>query len=154
MRTVRGRHHNTDGDEPGVAMNLYRFATTIGLRPVLAGNLKGMIDPYRTPDTQREFAEKYHQKPKMITSFADGTKLSMELTVLANGTGFRVAKRGMFGHRCAHVKDALKLYPLELFCDGGLVDYLLGAEPHTGAFVLGYEDHPIRRQYELPLQMK
>jgi len=86
---------NTDGDEPGVAMNLYRFAKTIGLKPVLAGNLKGMIDPYRTPDTQREFAEKYHQKPKMITSFADGTKLSMETTVLANATGFRVGKLGL-----------------------------------------------------------
>ncbi|MGB7630095.1 MAG: hypothetical protein WBM29_03320 [Candidatus Deferrimicrobium sp.] len=138
---------NTDGDEPGVAMNLYRFAKTIGLKPVLAGNLKGMIDPYRTPDTQREFAEKYHQKPKMITSFADGTKLSMETTVLANATGFRVGKRGMFGPRCSHVKDSLKHFPLELFKDGGLVDYLLGAEPHTGAFVLGFTDHPLKRQY-------
>ena len=138
---------NTDGDEPGVAMNLYRFAKTIGLKPVLAGNLKGMIDPYRTPDTQREFAEKHHQKPKMITSFADGTKLSMETTVLANATGFRVGKRGMFGPRCSHVKDALNLFPPELFRDGGLVDYLLGAEPHTGAFVLGFNDHPVKRQY-------
>jgi predicted homoserine dehydrogenase-like protein len=138
---------NTDGDEPGVAMNLYRFVRTIGLRPVLAGNLKGMIDPYRTPDTQREFAERNKQKPVMITSFADGTKLSMELAVLANATGFRVAKRGMFGHRCAHVKDVLNHFPPELFRDGGLVDYVLGAEPHTGAFVVGYEDHPIRRQY-------
>lgn len=138
---------NTDGDEPGVAMNLYRFAKTIGFRPVLAGNLKGMIDPYRTPDTQREFAEKYRQKPKMITSFADGTKLSMETTVLANATGFRVGKRGMFGPRCSHVKDALKHFPLEMFKDGGLVDYLLGAEPHTGAFVLGFNDQPVKRQY-------
>jgi predicted homoserine dehydrogenase-like protein len=138
---------NTDGDEPGVAMNLFRFAKTIGLRPVLAGNLKGMIDHYRTPETQREFAEKYHQKPRMITSFADGTKLSMETTVLANATGFRVGKRGMFGPKCSHVKDALKLFPMERFNEGGLVDYLLGAEPHTGAFVLGFNDHPIKRQY-------
>lgn len=138
---------STDGDEPGVAMNLYRFVKTIGMRPVMAGNLKGMIDPYRTPDTQREFAERNKQKPAMITSFADGTKLSMELTVLANATGFRVAKRGMLGYHCAHIKDALELFPLELFRDGGLVDYVLGAEPHTGAFVIGFEDHPIRQQY-------
>jgi len=138
---------NTDGDEPGVAMNLYRFAKTIGFRPVLAGNLKGMIDPYRTPDTQREFAEKHHQKPRMITSFADGTKLSMETTVLANATGFRVGRRGMYGPRCSHVKDALKHFSLERFENGGLVDYLLGAEPHTGAFVLGFNDHPVQRQY-------
>ncbi len=138
---------NTDGDEPGVAMNLYRFVKTIGYRPVLAGNFKGILDPYRTPETQKGFAEKHHQKTRMITSFADGTKLSMEATILANGTGFRVGKRGMYGHRCAHVKDTLKLYSLDQLLDGGLVDFILGAEPHTGAFVLGYNDHPIKKQY-------
>jgi len=138
---------DTDGDEPGVAMNLYRFVKTIGYRPVAAGNLKGMIDPYRTPETQKGFADKYNQKPRLVTSFADGTKLSMEATILANATGFRVGKRGMYGHRCAHVKETLNLYPMDQLLDGGLVDYILGAEPHTGAFVLGYNDHPIKRRY-------
>jgi len=138
---------NTDGDEPGVAMNLYRMVKMIGYRPVAAGNLKGMIDPYRTPETQKAFAERHQQRPRMITSFADGTKLSMEATVLANATGFRAARRGMYGRRCAHVRDTLTLYPLEELLHGGLVDYVVGAEPHTGAFVLGYADHPIKRQY-------
>src|SRR2546422_10130359 len=138
---------NTDGDEPGVAMNLYRFVKMIGYRPVAAGNLKGMIDPYRTPETQQAFAARHRQRPRMITSFADGTKLSMEATILANATGFRVARRGMYGHRCAHVRDTLTLYPLEELLHGGLVDYILGAEPHTGAFVLGYSDHPTKRHY-------
>ena len=138
---------NTDGDEPGVAMNLFRFVKMIGYRPVAAGNLKGMIDRYRTPETQKAFAEQHDQKPRMITSFADGTKLSMEATILANATGFRVALRGMYGHRCAHVRDTLSLYPLEELLHGGLVEYILGAEPHTGAFVLGYSDHPTKQQY-------
>ena len=86
---------NTDGDEPGVAMNLYRFAKTLGYRPVLAGNFKGMLDRYRTPETQRAFAEKHGQEARMITSFADGTKLSMEATILTYATGFRVGQRGM-----------------------------------------------------------
>ena len=138
---------NTDGDEPGVAMNLYRFVKTIGFKPVLAGNLKGFYDPHRTPETQRKFAEEHHQKPRLITSFVDGTKLSMELTVLANATGFGVGKRGMYGPRCGHVKDALKLFPKEELLGRGLVDYLLGAEPGTGAFVVGYNEHPVRQQY-------
>ena len=83
----------------------------------------------------------------MITSFADGTKLSMEATILANATGFRVARRGMYGHRCAHVRDTLTLYSLDELLRGGLVEYILGAEPHTGAFVLGYSDHPTKREY-------
>src|SRR5690606_19765597 len=72
---------NADGDQPGVIMNLYRFVRSIGFEPVLAGNIKGLQDPYRTPETQRAFAEKYHQKTRMVTSFADGTKISMEMAV-------------------------------------------------------------------------
>lgn len=138
---------NTDGDEPGVAMNLVRFVRGVGYQPLAAGNLKGMIDPYRTPETQKAFAEKYHQKPRMITSFADGTKLSMECTILANATGFGVGKRGMHGPKCAHVKEAMGLFPVEQLLGGGLVDYLLGAEPHTGAWVVAHSDNPIKRQY-------
>ncbi len=138
---------NTDGDEPGVAMNLVRFVRGVGYRPVAAGNLKGMIDPYRTPDTQKAFAEKYHQKPRMITSFADGTKLSMECAILANATGFRVGRRGMYGPKCAHVKDALGVFPVEQLMADGLVDYLLGAEPHTGAWVLAHTENSTKRQY-------
>lgn len=138
---------NTDGDEPGVAMNLYRFVKTIGYQPVLAGNIKGFIDPYRNPDTQRAFAAKYNQLPQMITSFADGTKLSMESTILANATGFRVAKRGMYGNRCTHVKDVINHFTPEMVRDGGLVDYALGAEPGTGAFVVGYNENPVKQQF-------
>ncbi|MCI0451281.1 MAG: NAD(P)-dependent oxidoreductase [Candidatus Latescibacteria bacterium] len=138
---------NTDGDEPGVAMNLVRFVRGVGYRPVAAGNLKGMIDPYRTPETQKAFAEKYHQKPRMITSFADGTKLSMECTILSNATGFRVGRRGMYGPKCAHVKEAIGAFPVEQLMSDGLVDYLLGAEPHTGAWVLAHTENPIKRQY-------
>jgi predicted homoserine dehydrogenase-like protein len=137
---------NTDGDEPGVAMTLLRYVRTIGFRPVAAGTLKGLIDRYRTPETQREFAAKYAQDAAKVTSFADGTKLSMEAAILANATGFRVGQPGMYGPRCAHVKEMAGLLPSDDLLAGGLVDYALGAEPHTGAFVIGYEEHPKKRQ--------
>ena len=130
---------NTDGDEPGVAMTLLRYLRSIGLRPVAAGNLKGMVDHYRTPATQQGFAEKWDQDARKVTSFADATKLSMEATVLANATGFRVGRRGMFGPACAHVNEMATRLPADLMLEGGLVDYALGAAPHTGAFVIVYE---------------
>jgi predicted homoserine dehydrogenase-like protein len=139
---------NTDGDEPGVAMTLLRYLRSVGLRPVAAGNLKGMIDRYRTPETQREFATKYNQDAAKVTSFADGTKLSMETCILANATGFNVGQRGMYGPQCAHVREMAKLLPLDQMLANGLVDYALGAEPHTGAFVIVHEEHP-RKQKEL-----
>lgn len=138
---------NTDGDQPGEIMNLLRFVRGIGCEPVLAGNIKGLIDHYRTPETQRGFAEKYKQDVKMITSFADGTKIAMEMAVVANATGFRTGKRGMYGPRCAHANEAAQLFPAEEMLNGGLVDYILGAEPGPGVFVIGYDENPIRQQY-------
>ena len=138
---------DTDGDEPGVAMNLVRYVKALGFEPVLAGNIKGFIDRHRTPATQAEFAARHNQKPPMITSFADGTKLSMEATILANATGFGVTRRGMEGPSYGHVRDMVGHFDLDRLLEGGLVDYVLGAEPGTGAFVVGYGDNPIRAQY-------
>ena len=136
---------HTDGEEPGVAMTLLRYLRAVGLRPVAAGNLKGMVDHYRTPETQRNFALKYDQDPKKVTSFADATKLSMETTILANATGFQAGRRGMYGPACEHVREMAKLLPADQMLDTGLVDYALGAAPHTGAFVIVYEDKPLKQ---------
>ena len=143
---------NTDGDEPGVAMNMIRFVRSIGLEPVLAGNLKGLYDPYRTPETQREFAKQHNQKAQAVASFADGTKLSMELAVLANATGFGVGQRGMYGPALGHVRESADYFRDKLR-DGGMVDFLVGAEPGSGAFVVGHSEDPVRRDYLQYLKM-
>jgi predicted homoserine dehydrogenase-like protein len=83
----------------------------------------------------------------MVTSFADGTKISMEMSVVANATGLKAGKRGMYGPRCEHVNDTLTLFPMDQILNGGLVDYILGAEPAPGVFVLGYNENPIQQQY-------
>jgi len=136
---------HTDGEEPGVAMTLLRYLRLAGLRPVAAGNLKGMVDHYRTPETQKAFALKYEQDPKKVTSFADASKLSMETTILANATGFLAGRRGMYGPPCEHVKEMANLLPVDQMLDTGIVDYALGAAPYTGAFVIVYEDKPLKQ---------
>src|SRR3546814_2364087 len=70
-------------------------------------------DLYRNPTTQRGFAEKWGQKPAMVASFADGTKISFEQSVVANGTGFRVAKRGMLGPDFSNGDPGAPLIPIE-----------------------------------------
>src|SRR4029453_19140184 len=63
---ARGRAYtNADGDQPGVQLNLYRFVRSIGVTPVLCGNIKGLHDPYRTPTTQEGFAKQGGQNPRM-----------------------------------------------------------------------------------------
>jgi predicted homoserine dehydrogenase-like protein len=138
---------NADGDEPSVAMNMFRFVQTIGYRPVLAGNVKGFLDHHRNPDTQKGFADAHGQRPFMVTSFADGTKLSLEATVLANATGFKVRQRGMEGPKLPHVRDLLDRYDPKELLDQGVVEYVLGAEPGSGAFVVGYNDDPMLMPY-------
>jgi predicted homoserine dehydrogenase-like protein len=104
-----------------------------------------MVDYYRTPATQQAFAEKHDQDVKKVTSFADSTKLSMEATVLANATGFHVGRRGMYGPACSYVREIGNSLPAEQMLKTGLVDYALGAAPHTGAFVVVHEDSPLKK---------
>lgn len=150
----------SDGDQPGVQMNLFRFVAGLGVKPVLCGNIKGLHDPKRNPTTQKAFAEKWGQKPAMVASFADGTKISYEQAIVANGTGFSVARRGMIGPDFSGGDPTAPLVPLEetvsAFADAlgsasaGLVDYVVGARPGPGVFVLGTHDDP-RQQHFLNL---
>ena len=138
-----------DGDQPGVQMNLHRFVTGIGLRPLVCGNIKGLQDPYRNPTTQEGFARRWGQDPAMVTSFADGTKVSFEQAVVANATGMTVARRGMGGaDHTGHVDELTTAYDVEeLTALGGVVDYVVGARPGPGVFVLATIDDPASRHY-------
>lgn len=142
---------NADGDQPGVIGNLYRFVKGLGVRPVLCGNIKGLHDPYRNPTTQEGFAKKWGQNPHMVTSFADGSKISFEQAIVANATGMRVAKRGMFGPTVpagTSIMDAVNWYPHDELLNGpGVVDYVVGAVPSPGVFVIGTHDNPIQKHY-------
>ena len=142
---------NVDGDQPGVTMNLYRFVRGIGVRPVLCGNIKGLHDPYRNPTTQNEFAQRWGQKPHMVTSFADGTKVSFEQAIVANATGMSVARRGMLGPVVASgtpIEIAAGAFPVEALIDGpAIVDYVVGAAPSPGVFVLGTIENAVQRHY-------
>lgn len=138
-----------DGDQPGVELNLYRFVKSIGLTPLLCGNIKGLQDPYRNPTTQESFAKKWGQQAHMVTSFADGSKISFEQAIVANATGMKVAKRGMLGYDfTGHVDEMTKMYDVDqLKALGGIVDYVVGAKPGPGVFVFGTHDDPKQQHY-------
>ncbi len=138
-----------DGDQPGVQMNLLRFVTGIGARPLVAGNIKGLLDHYRTPETQARFAAEWGQTPEMVTSFADGTKIAFEQAVVANATGFTVAERGMIGPTFdGFIDDATTFYDLDMLeAHGGIVDYIVGTRPSPGVYVFAVHDDPQQHLY-------
>lgn len=138
-----------DGDQPGVQMNLIRYVRGLGCTPLVAGNVKGLQDPYRTPTTQAGFAARWGQDPHMVTSFADGTKISFEQAIVANAAGFTVPRRGMNGwdHR-GHVDELVGRYDVDELRElGGVVDYVVGSTPSPGVFVLATHDDPQQRHY-------
>ena len=92
------------------------------------------------PDSgdQQGFAKSSGLTPVMATNFADGTKISFEQAVTANGVGMCVARRGMLGYEHkGHVDELTTRYEVdELRALGGIVDYVIGAAPGPGIFVL------------------
>ena len=138
-----------DGDEPGLQMNLYRWVKGLGLTPRVMGNIKGLQDPYRNPSTQKGFAEKWGQNPAMVTSFADGSKISFEQAIVANATGMVVKSRGM-SRGAKYEGDVMKIGTLydieELRRLGGIVDYVVGT-PLTKVYCLAEHPDPKQQHY-------
>jgi predicted homoserine dehydrogenase-like protein len=138
-----------DGDQPGVTLNLFRHVKSMGFRPLVCGNIKGMLDHYRNPKTQKGFADKAGLSVKMVTSFADGTKVSLEQAAIANATGMCVARRGMLATESEEHVDALTgRYDVEQLKElGGIVEMVIGAKPGPGVFVFASTDDPVSQRF-------
>ncbi|MEL4455489.1 hypothetical protein [Lutimonas vermicola] len=138
-----------EGDQPGCTLNLFRFVKNMGFEPLVCGNIKGMLDHYRNPDTQANFAQQWGMSPYMATNFADGTKVAFEQACIANATGMKVGKRGMYGFESnEHVDNLTHLYDIdELRRLGGVVDFIVGAKPGPGVFVYATTDDPHKIKY-------
>lgn len=128
----------TAGDEPGTVMELYDFADTLGFDVVAIG--KGKNNPLNVeanPESAKEYAESIRANPKMIASFQDGTKTMIEMTAVANATGYVPDQPGMHGPT-AKVHELPELMRLKE--DGGIlnqthiVEYVNGIAP--GVFVV------------------
>ncbi len=142
-----------DGDQPAVQLNLARFVRGLGLTPLVCGNIKGLQDRYRTPETQAGYAAEWNQTPEMVTSFADGTKMSLEQALVANALDLTIARSGMIGRAYrGHVDDLRDAYLEDVGLErlqalGGIVDYVVGAQPSPGVYVLAANDDPERAIY-------
>ena len=135
------------GDQHGAIMRLIDEMRLWGLEIVMAGNIKGFLDRYATPESIREEAKKRNLNPAMCAAFTDGTKLNIEMALVANATGLVPSRCGMTGPRARHVTEVLEKFVFEGLRGPGVVDYILGAEPGGGVFVVGYCADEIERGY-------
>lgn len=139
-----------DGDQPVVIRRLIDELQLWGFELVMAGNIKGFLDRYSDPTKIIPEADKRNLDYKMCTSYTDGTKLCVEMALVANAYGLRTDVPGMHGPRMASVYDMFEHFDFEALWQSreAVVDYVLGAKPNGGVFAIGYADHPFQ-QYTL-----
>ena len=136
------------GDQHGVLKRMIDEIEMWGLRIVQIGNIKGFLDRYQTADGLRAEAAARQLNPVQCCAYTDGTKLNIEMAVIANATGAVPTVRGMEGPRATHVSEVLRLFDFASYpTDRAIVDYVLGAEPGGGVYVVGFCDEPAEMRY-------
>ncbi|MFC1506175.1 Gfo/Idh/MocA family oxidoreductase [Thermoproteota archaeon] len=136
------------GDQDGVLIRTINDIHSMGFQIVMAGNNKGFLERYANPESIKEEAEKRCISTKQCTAFTDGTKLAMEMALVANTLNLDILQEGMTGPRIKNVQDVLTVFDLDKARElGGVVDYVLGAEPGGSVFVIGYSNDENERFY-------
>ncbi len=124
-----------DGDQPGVILRVMQDIAGWGFHPTVALNCKRHLNVHQTPDSGAAFSERDKTSAIMTTSFGDGTKMQVEMAVVANATGMIPDVRGMHGIRTMVEKAAVDI-PAAITSakmDGpGVVDFT-----HEGDFAAG-----------------
>jgi len=137
-----------DGDQPGVMQRLVREIHLWGFELVMVGNIKGFLDRYANPTTIVPEADKRFLDYKMCTAYTDGTKLCVEMALMANALGLKTDVPGMHGPRTDDILNVFDLFDFERLHQGGtaVVDYVLGAKPYGGVFVVARTDNPFQQK--------
>jgi predicted homoserine dehydrogenase-like protein len=136
-----------DGDQHGVIARLVDEVRRWGFELVMAGNIKGFLDRYANPETIVPEADLRRLDYRMATAYTDGTKLSVEMALVANGLQLDVLAPGMMGPRAGEVRDVLALFDFAAIRSRAapVADYILGAAPGGGVFAIGHCEHPYQR---------
>lgn len=127
------------GDEPGAIIELYDFANAVGFDIIALGKGKNnKLNREANPTTAKAEALSKGASPKMLASFQDGTKTMVEMTAVANATGFIPDIAGMHGPSASVDELTSLLIPK---ADGGIfskehvVEYVDGIAPGVFAII-------------------
>lgn len=146
MRTAREHgvvYTSCDGDQPGCIRRLIDEIQLWGFELVMAGNIKGFLDRYSNPTKIIPEADKRFLDYKMCAGYTDGTKLCVEMALVANAYDLVTTVPGMHGPRATRLTELFELFDFNAIHESGkpVVDYVLGARPYGGVFVVGYCDN-------------
>lgn len=135
------------GDQHGVLARMMEEIEMWNFRLVQAGNIKGFLDRHATAETLIEEAAKRNLSPIQCCAYTDGTKLNIEMAIISNARNMPPLVDGMEGPACADVHQVLDAFDFDAYGDVGRVDYILGAEPGGGVYVVAHCDDPLQARY-------
>jgi predicted homoserine dehydrogenase-like protein len=136
------------GDQHGVLSRLIADVKGMGFQLIMAGNNKGFLDRYATPDSIVHEAAIRRLTLEQCCAYTDGTKMAIEMAIIGNAENLTVMETGMVGPRVDEVPQALKVFNLDKARElGGVADYVLGAKPGGSVFAVGYSNNEEDRFY-------
>lgn len=135
------------GDQPGSLSRLISHARFMGYEIVVAGNMKRYMDQHATQEQMAPWAKDKGLAVRQTTSFTDGTKQSIEMTLVANYFGFSLAKPSMIGPEIEKIEDVMNAYDFDKLPKGGVVDYVIGRSLFPGIFLIVKHKDPHQQKY-------
>ena len=135
------------GDQHGVLATMIEEISLWGFDIVQAGNIKGFLKKDATIESLAHEAAIRNLNPVQCCAYTDGTKLNIEMAVIANALGYLPTQTGMTGPKAERVEQALDLFDFSTHPKQGAIDYILGAEPGGGVYVIGRCDTELQLPY-------
>ena len=149
----RGLLTEAEGDQPGSLAALQKDVLGMGFEPIVYGNIKGFLNHTPTVDEMRYWGNRSGISLDQVTSFTDGTKIQIEQTLVANGLGVNIVRRGMLGVECNDYRDgAIELAKKADSMGLRISDYVLSPKSPAGVFIAAKHDReqsPFLRYYKL-----
>ncbi len=133
------------GDQPGVLARMIDEIMMFGLTPRMIGNNKGFLLRDATNAKMVSAAKERFLNVSQCVSYTDGSKVNIEMALLANAFNAPPLMRGMEGPKLEHVTQVLDQF--DFGYAGCAVEYILGAKPGSGVFVIAETFDKLQRQY-------
>ncbi|MGA2211810.1 MAG: homoserine dehydrogenase [Bryobacteraceae bacterium] len=136
-----------EGDQHGVILHLVNDLELWGFDLIMAGNIKGFLDRYSDPTKIIPEADERNLDYKMATAYTDGTKLNIEMALVANALNLRTCIPGMTGPPAGDVGEVFSLFDFASIRaqSNACVDYVFGAKPGGGVYAVGFCEHAYQR---------
>jgi predicted homoserine dehydrogenase-like protein len=136
------------GDQHGVLSRMMEEIEMWGFEIVQAGNMKGFLDRHQTLEGIEPIAKQLKLSTVQCLAYTDGSKLNIEMSIIANEYGLTPVVPGMEGPRATKMQEVATLFDFDKYNGQGRVDYVLGAKEHGGGvYVVGKSESEFQQGY-------